>query len=127
MSEPRFLTVEQVESLQKKAIEVFGGLHGVRDRTLVEGAVLQPRNVYFYEQGDLFDIASAYVFYVAQAQAFLDGNKRAGMAAALVFLELNGIIVPECTDVLYSAMIEMAEKKVSRIEIATLLRSLAAA
>ncbi len=127
MSEPLFLTVNQVESLQERAISMFGGIHGVRDMALIEGAVIQPRNVYFYERGDLFDIASAYAFHIAQAQAFLDGNKRAGMAAALVFLGLNDVIVPQHTDTLYFAMIRMAEKKMGRAEMAALLRSLATA
>jgi death on curing protein len=42
MSEPRFLTVEQVERLHQRLIEHFGGLHGLRDPGLLEGAVIHP-------------------------------------------------------------------------------------
>jgi death-on-curing protein len=59
MSEPRFLTFAQVERLHERLIELFGGTHGSRDPRLVEGAVMRPRNVYYYAQGDLFDIAAA--------------------------------------------------------------------
>lgn len=31
MSEPRFLSVEQVDRLHKKVIDLFGGTHGLRD------------------------------------------------------------------------------------------------
>lgn len=46
MSEPRFLTPEQVERLHRKSIELFGGTAGVRDPMLFEGAVIHPQNVY---------------------------------------------------------------------------------
>jgi len=38
MSEPLFLTVEQVERLHEKLIDRFGGTHGLRDPLLFEGA-----------------------------------------------------------------------------------------
>lgn len=125
MSEPLFLTVEQVERLHKKLIDRFGGTHGLRDPLLYEGAVIHPRNVHYYGQGDLFDVAAAYAFHIAQAQAFLDGNKRTGMAAALAFLEINGVAVPVETDRLYQAMIAIAEKRVDKGQLALLLRELA--
>ena len=126
MNEPLFLTVEQVERLHKKLIDCFSGIHGLRDPLLYEGAVIHPRNVYYYAQGDLFDVAAAYAFHIAQAQAFLDGNKRTGMAAALVFLEINGVAVPVGTDRLYQAMIAIAEKRMDKGQLATVLRELAA-
>lgn len=98
MSEPSFLSIEQVERLHENLINRFGGLHGLRDRLLFEGAVLHSRNVYFYGQGDVFDVAAACAFHISEAQAFLDGNKRTGMAAALVFLEGNGVAIPSDTD-----------------------------
>ncbi|HWL53387.1 MAG TPA: type II toxin-antitoxin system death-on-curing family toxin [Chthoniobacteraceae bacterium] len=126
MNEPLFLTAEQVERLHQKLIDCFGGLHGLRDPLLYEGAVIQPRNVYYYAQGDLFDVAAAYAFHIAQAQAFLDGNKRTGMAAALTFLELNGVTVPVGTDRLHQAMIAIAEKRMDRGQLATVFREMTA-
>ena len=41
MSEPRFLTVEQVGWLHQKTIERFGGLHGLRDSFLLEAEVIR--------------------------------------------------------------------------------------
>lgn len=42
-------------------------------------------------------MAAAYAFHLAESQAFLDVNKRTGMAAALVFLSGNGVTVPEAS------------------------------
>jgi death-on-curing protein len=36
-------------------------------------------------------MAAAFALHIAEAQAFLDGNKRTAIASALVFLEVNGV------------------------------------
>src|SRR5947209_9908192 len=108
MSEPSFLTSEQIQTLHRIALERHGGQDGLRDLDTFESAVMHPRNVWFYGQGDLFDVAAAYAFHVAQSQAFVDGNKRTGLSAALVFLEANSCSVPEAADELYAAMVALA-------------------
>jgi len=81
-------------------------------------------NVYYYGGGDRFEIAAAYAFHIAQAQAFLDGNKRTAVAAALLFLRANGIQgVPE-QGRLYAAMIAIAERRLDKAGLAALLREL---
>jgi death on curing protein len=124
MSDPVFLTIEQVKTLHRLALDQYGGQDGVRDAATLESAVMHPCNVWLYGQGDLFDIAAAYAFHLAQAQAFLDGNKRTGIGAALVFLEGNGVPVPEATDELYAAMIAVAERRMDKPGLAALLRRL---
>lgn len=122
MSEPIFLTHGQVEALHRLALEQSGGPEGVRDALGLDSAVIHPRNVHHYRQGDLFDVAAAYAFHLAESQAFFDGNKRTGMAAALVFLRLNGVTVSQATDELYAAMIAVAERRMDKPELASLLR-----
>jgi death-on-curing protein len=122
--EPAFLDSAQVEILHRTALERHGGQDGVRDAAVFESAVMQPRNVWYYAQGDLFDVAAAYAFHLAEAQAFIDCNKRTGMSAALVFLEGNGVPVPEATGELYEAMIAVAGRRIGKPELAALLRRL---
>ena len=124
MSEPVFLTIEQVKTLHRLALDRHGGQDGVRDAATLESAVMHPCNVWLYGQGDLFDIAAAYAFHLAQAQAFIDGNKRTGMAAALVFLEGNDLSVPQSTDELHAAMIAVAERRLDKLGLAALFRRL---
>jgi death-on-curing protein len=124
MTEPIFLTLEQVEDLHRRALELHGGQDGVRDPSALESAVIHPRNVHYYAQGDLFDVAAAYAFHLAESQAFLDGNKRVGIAAALVFLRINGVTVSRATGELYSSMIAIAERRMGKPELAALLRTL---
>ena len=127
MEEPLFLTRAQIERLHDKSLLKFGGSSGVRDEGLIQSALASAKNVYFYGNGDLFDIAAAYAFHLAQAQAFVDGNKRAGIGAALTFLEVNRIRVLATDDALYGAMIDIAEKRLDKSGLAKILRDSAKA
>jgi Fic/DOC family len=61
---------------------------------------------------------------IAQNQPFVDGNKRTGLAAALVFLDLNGVEVRDQEGRLYQAMLDIAERKLDKNGLAELLREL---
>lgn len=124
MSEPRFLSVAEVLELHADSLAAFGGSPGIRDRGGLESAVYQPQNVYYYTGGDLYEIAAAYAFHIAEAQAFIDGNKRAAASAALTFLEGNGVPTSTDSDVLEEAMLDIAAKRKGRKELAALFRQL---
>lgn len=126
MEEPLFLSVSDVEKLHSMALERFGGSEGLRDRNAFESAVNQPKNIFYYEQGDTHDIAAAYCFHIAQAQAFLDGNKRTGAAAAIVFLEANGLPIKGDSLHIHKALIAIAKSEMNRSGLAALLRELTA-
>jgi len=80
-------------------------------------------NMFFYGQGDLFDLAAAYAYHLAENQTFIDGNKRTAITTALAFLELNGISTSVITnDELYNAMIGIAEKRVDKAGLAEIFR-----
>ena len=111
-----FLTVEDVLSLHEDAINTWGGTHGIRDRGLLESAVGAATNVALYDEtADIYDIAAAYAYHLAQNQPFLDGNKRVGLAAAAAFLFVNGIDLPDREEngesVLAQAMVDVAERR----------------
>jgi death-on-curing protein len=111
-----FLSVEDVLSLHEDAINTWGGTHGIRDRGLLESAVGAATNVTLYEEAaDIYDVAAAYAYHVAQNQPFLDGNKRAGLAAAASFLFVNRIDLCDREEdgesVLANAMIDVAERR----------------
>jgi len=126
MNEPVFLRLEQVEELHEDGIKLFGGTGGLRDAAGLESAVMHPKNVYYYGSGDLFDVAAAYAYHIAEAQAFFDGNKRAAAAAALVFLQDNGVnVVFDSMPWLHEAMIAIASRRMDKAGLAALLRKLA--
>ncbi|HSV16280.1 MAG TPA: type II toxin-antitoxin system death-on-curing family toxin [Tepidisphaeraceae bacterium] len=93
MRTPRFLSVERVLALHRLQLEKFGGQEGVRDQALLESAVAMPAASFggqFVHAG-LAEMAAAYLFHINRNHPFLDGNKRTATAAAVVFLELNGV------------------------------------
>lgn len=63
----------------------------LRDEGLLESAIMRPRMAAYYEDADLVRQCVLLATGIAQAQAFIDGNKRTALAAADVFLELNGL------------------------------------
>ena len=122
--EPMFLTREAVDCLHAESLARYGGLAGVRDDGLVDSAIGAAENVWFYGDGDLFEMAAAYAFHISQAQAFFDGNKRTAVASAFTFLELNGVTVTRDDGSIYDALIAIAERRMDKVELAALFRRL---
>ena len=124
---PIFLTRRQVERLHDEALHRWGGSEGIGDSGLIDSAMASAQNAFWYANGDEFDIAAAYAFHIAESQAFVDGNKRAGVAAALTFLELNGKYRPPDEMEFHNAMIAVAEKRMTKADLAAYLRRLGTA
>jgi death-on-curing protein len=122
---PIFLKRTQVDELHDISLERYGGQAGVRDSGLVDSALASAKNTLFYGGGDIFDIAAAYAFHIAEAQAFNDGNKRTAIGAALTFLELNSVHPAPSEDELYDAMIDIANKRLTKADLSELFRSAA--
>src|ERR1700690_358689 len=85
-----YLTVAEVYRMQHRLIEMFGGLHGVRDKGAVEAAVFRPQIGYY---NSLAEEAAALMESLGNNHGFLDGNKRIAFTAADVFLRRNGFYI----------------------------------
>jgi len=85
-----YLTVAEVYRMQHRLIEMFGGLHGVRDQGAVEAAVFRPQIGYY---NSIEEEAAALMESLANNHGFVDGNKRIAFAAADVFLRRNGFYI----------------------------------
>jgi death-on-curing protein len=125
---PDFLTLEEVLEIHSTQLARFGGAAGVRDIGLLESALSQPQASFGgeYVHGDLFEMAAAYLFHVVSNHPFIDGNKRAGLLSALVFLDINGIEINDKGDTLYDLTIKVASGNSNKSEISKVLRSLVA-
>ena len=90
--EPLFLTFEEVIEIHDYQIEHFGGTDGLRSAELLKSAIGMPSSTFSgsYLHPTIPEMAAAYLFHLVENHPFLDGNKRVGAMAALVFLELNG-------------------------------------
>jgi death-on-curing protein len=91
MSEPRWLTPEQIKVVHERQLARFGGPPGLRDPGGLESALMRPVNQWQYEGADLPRLAAAYAYGLARNHPFVDGNKRIAFMAMLLFLRRNGI------------------------------------
>jgi len=124
--EPEFLSFDEILEIHDDQIQRYGGDAGIRDRGLLESAVAMPQQSFGgqYLHKDVFEMAAAYAFHLAESQAFLDGNKRTGLAAAYMFLSLNGFRLIEQDDRLYEAMIAVGTRRMDKSGLAQVLREL---
>lgn len=125
--DPLFLTVEEVLALHEDQLRLFGGAAGIRDRSALESAVMTPASTFdgAFLHDDLFHMAAAYAYHIAENQPFIDGNKRTALNAALVFLDINGWIVSDPEMRLYQAMIDLSSRTLDKRGLGLLLRRLA--
>jgi death on curing protein len=109
VTEPRWLSVEEVARLHDIQIQRYGGQPGVRDRGLLESAVLRPRNKHHYEGAtDLVELAASYAAAISGNHPFFDGNKRTAFFTMAVFLEINGLQLKAPESEATRAMLELA-------------------
>ena len=122
--EPRWLTDTTVLAIHAQQIERFGGAHGVRDQHVVLSALARPQQRWNYDaSADLAGLAALYLVGLSQAQGFVDGNKRTGLACALVFLALNDAALHVDGAELYALTMRVAVNQADATEVATYLRA----
>jgi len=121
---PTFLTFEDVIEIHRDMIERYGGSAGVRDIGLLQSAVAMPQASFGgqFLHADLFEMAAAYLFHIVQNHAFLDGNKRVGASAALVFLEVNRVDVKVTNELLVETVLAVSQGKMGKAAVAEFLR-----
>lgn len=125
--EPRWLTLEAVLALHDEQIARFGGSPGLLMPTALEAAVARPVNSFHYdEQADIPALAALYLVGLANAHAFVDGNKRVALAAMLVFLVLNGQPLHVGPEKLYALVLDVATGRLKEDGVAQWLRASAA-
>ena len=109
------MTRQQVDTIHQEQLDDWGGMPGLRNENGLESAIAQPQNVYLYGNGDLSEIAAAYAYHIAESQAYVDGNKRTAVQAALDFLEINGVDTSPLPELeTYNAMIQVARHELDR-------------
>jgi death-on-curing protein len=91
----RYLSLNEAIHIHGALIALYGGSPGIRDRGLVESALLRPQTGYY---ADLIEEAAALWESLAMNHGFVDGNKRVAFACAEIFLDLNGLTVTATQD-----------------------------
>jgi death-on-curing protein len=124
VSDPEFLTLDEVLGIHADQISRYGGASGIRDLGLLQSALSMPQTTYDDEflHGTLFEMAAAYLFHLARNHPFVDGNKRTALMCALVFLGLNDFRLEANRDALYELVDGIAAGHVDKADASIFLR-----
>jgi death on curing protein len=120
-----FFTLDEVLAIHADQIARYGGSLGIRDGGLLESALAMPEATYAGEDlhPTLTEKAAAYLFHLVKNHAFVDGNKRVGLAVALAFLAMNDVTIRASDDELVDVVFGVAEGRMSKADVAVFLRA----
>lgn len=119
------LTVEQVLFIHMRLIVETGGGMGVRDLGLLASAVARPQATFGGEDPypDLFSKAAALLDSLVRNHPFIDGNKRVGITAAGLYLQLNGQRLTASSPELHVFTLQVARSELSVEQITSWFRA----
>jgi death on curing protein len=113
-----------VEAFHRESLARFGGADGLRDEGLLLSALARAENIHAYEpEADVFHLAEAYCTGVVKNHPFIDGNKRTGVLSAIVFLELNGVVLEFEETAIVTMVYGLAASEVTEENFAVWLRA----
>jgi death on curing protein len=114
-----------LESLLHVAARTLGSRPEIRDRGLLQSALIRPQTTAFGEDAypDMHDKAAALIHSLARNHALVDGNKRVSLAATIAFYGMNGIQLTFTNDEAYDFVIAVATGRLDDVPtIAAVLR-----
>lgn len=110
--------------LHKQLIEEFGGIHGIRDEGLLDLSI----NSIFqtFDNKDLYssilEKAAHLGFSLIRNHPFIDGNKRIGIHAMLVFLAVNNYYLNYTQEELIEIVLNIASSKATDTDLLEWIR-----
>lgn len=122
----QFLDIDTVIDLHKRLINQFGGIHGIRDKNLLESALVYPHMLHTLGlEHNSYTLAAAYFYHIIQNHPFIDGNKRIGTLAMMTFLKMNDhhLLIPHAK--LYELAMSIASSKLHEKDVAKILATYA--
>ena len=120
---PSFLTLEEVLALHADQVRRYGGAQGVRDLGGLESALGVPQASYEGQwlHASVPEMAAAYHFHIVMNHPFVDGNRRAGLAAAIAFLGVNDLRLDAPEDDVVDLVLGIASGRVTKSAVAVFL------
>ncbi|MEM9346314.1 MAG: type II toxin-antitoxin system death-on-curing family toxin [Planctomycetota bacterium] len=124
MQDIRFVSEAMAFALHQDQINRYGGDSGIRDRGLLESALVMPQAMFAgqYVHEDLIAMAGAYLFHLAKNHAFVDGNKRIAFAVMLYFLDDHGYRLDLTHEQAEQLVLQVAAGEMSKDQATAFLR-----
>lgn len=91
----KVLSKRQILMLHSMLMEQSGGMNGLRDEGLLDSAVNLPLQTFGGQElyPTILEKAARLGYGLIHNHPFVDGNKRIGTHAMLVFLDINNVVV----------------------------------
>ena len=123
--EPHFLTLAEALEIHQDQIARYGGDPGLRDMGLLKSALGMPAATFGGEflHTDMFEMAAAYLYHLVKNHPFIDGNKRVGAVAVIVFLALNGYEFDAPEEDFADMVLAVARGELDKAEVAIAIRN----
>ena len=116
----RYLLPEQVLFIHSRLIQTTGGAHGIHDLAMLLSALGRPQAT--FDGNDLCSNAASLMDSLIRDHPFVDGNKRIAIAAAALFMQMNGYSLVVTNEEMANFVLECAQSKVTLEEITAWLR-----
>jgi len=121
---PLWLETRDLLAIHDRLAALHGGARGVRDLGLLESALGRPRQHYAYtDPPDFIEMAALYTVGIVRNHPFVDGNKRAGFVAGVLFLEMNGFNFQAFEEDAARTVLDLAASKLTESEYSAWLRA----
>lgn len=123
--DPHFLTLAEILEIHQDQIIRYGGDPGLRDLSLLKSALGMPATTYGGEflHTTIFEMAAAYLYHLVKNHPFIDGNKRVGAVAAIVFLMLNGYEFDAPEEDFADMVLAVARGEMDKAEVTVAIRN----
>ena len=119
-----WIEAADIMALHERLLVFHGGAAGLRDEGLLQSAIARPRQLHAYgEAVDVIDMATALTAGLVKNHPFLDGNKRTGFVAGILFVELNGYRFDAAEDAAAEAVLALAAGGMDEAGYAAFLRA----
>lgn len=118
------LTKDNILTLYKIMVDNTGGTIGIRDTSLLESALNAPFQTFGDEElyPSINEKASRLCYGLIKNHPFIDGNKRIGVYAMLVFLELNNLNLNFSDEEIINIALKTADSSYSYEDILGILK-----
>jgi len=125
MKQPVWLEVEEILRIHEQLLADHGGASGIRDRGLLNAALARPKQHFYYQEDkDISSLGAIYTASIIKNHPFVDGNKRTGFVAGVLFLELNGGTFNASEEDATCAVLALASGAIKEGQYAEFLRGL---
>ena len=124
MDDIEFLDWEELLTLHREQLQLYGGQDGFIDENTVRSVLACAQFTAQYNpDADLADLAADYMFGFSTTQGFLDGNKRTALVSAERFIRKNHWRTVLTPKLMYLVAIAVARGELDRDGLADILRT----